>query len=299
MSSEILEITKDQVTVVVPVKNEELAISHVIDELHSEGFKHILAVDGYSTDKTLDILTAKNGVRVISQHGKGKTGAVKTAIENVATPYLLLIDGDYTYPAEDIQRILTHADKYAQVIGVRDRKNISRLHRVGNWVITKSFNVLFGSGLSDVCSGMYLLNTTFAKSLELSSKGFMTEVEIAAQSAVTDSVTEVPIGYRERIGKGKLSTWNGFGILSAVVKLAWKYNPVLLLSAISGLVFIPALGILGWVVYRQLFVGVWHSGWALAGVLLLLFGSQSVTLASMSALIKRMEHKLAQRINSN
>ena len=299
MNAESLSVSKDQVTIVIPVKDEESAIGKVIDELRAEGYGHILVVDGYSTDKTLDICDEKKGIHFISQHGKGKTGAVKTAIENVATPYLLVIDGDFTYPAKDIERLLVHADKYAQVIGVRDRKNISRLHRLGNWVITKTFNLLFDSSLSDVCSGLYLLNTKFAKTLELSSKGFITEVEIAAQTAAKSSVTEVPIGYRERIGQGKLSTWNGFGILSAVVKLAWKNNPVLLLSAIGGLVTIPALGILGWVAYRQLVLGVWHSGLALTGVLLLLFGTQAITAASMSALMKRMEHRLTQRTNRN
>ena len=299
MNDETLSVNKDQVTVVIPVKDEESAIGKVIDELRAEGYGHILVVDGYSTDKTRDILNQTKGIRFISQHGKGKTGAVKTAIENVSTPYLLVIDGDYTYPAKDIERMLTHADKYAQVIGIRDRKNISPLHRLGNWVITKFFNLLFGAGISDVCSGMYLLNTEFAKQLELSSKGFITEVEIAAQSASKSSVADVPIGYRERIGEGKLSTWNGFGILTAVMMLAWKYNPILLLSAFAGLVLIPAFGILGWVGYEQIAMGVWHSGWALVGVLLLLLGSQAITIGSISALIKRMEHRIGLRIDKN
>ena len=280
-------ITKDQLTIVVPVKNEELAIRPVIDELLEEGYSNILVVDGYSTDKTMQILKEKKGVRFISQHSGGKTGAVKTAIENVTTPYMLVIDGDYTYPAKDIQRLLNHCINYAQVIGVRDRKNISPIHQFGNWVITRAFNLLFGAGLSDVCSGMYLLNTEVAKHLELSSKGFITEVEIAAQTATNHNVTEVPIGYRPRIGKGKLSTWNGFGILSAVARLAWKNNPLFFFSAIASLAIIPALGILGWVAFQQFSARIWHSGWALMGVLVLLFASQAIAVATeIAAAIK-------------
>jgi dolichol-phosphate mannosyltransferase len=291
-----MPITKDQLTIVIPVKNEELAISPVIDELLEEGYSNILVVDGYSTDKTLQILEEKKGVRFISQHSGGKTGAVKTAIENVTTPYLLVLDGDYTYPAKDIQRLLNHCLNYAQVIGVRDRKNISAVHRFGNWVITRTFNLLFGAGLSDVCSGMYLLNTEVAKHLELSSKGFITEVEIAAQTAANHDVTEVPIGYRSRVGDGKLSTWNGFGILSAVLRLAWQHNPLLLFSTIASLAMIPALVILGWVLFEQYTVSVWHSGWALMGVLILLFASQATAVATMSALIKRSEQRITNRI---
>jgi glycosyltransferase involved in cell wall biosynthesis len=296
LKPEYTPLNKENLTIVIPVKNEELAISLVIDELLLEGYSDILVVDGYSTDKTLQILgERKKSVRLVSQHGGGKTGAIKTAIENVTTPYLLVLDGDYTYPAKDIQRLLNHCVNYAQVIGIRDRKNISSVHRLGNWVITRSFNLLFGAGLSDVCSGMYLLNTEVAKHLELSSKGFITEVEIAAQTAANYNVTEVPIGYRPRVGKGKLSTWNGFGILSAVVRLAWQHNPLLLFSTIASLAMIPALVILGWVLFEQ-YVGVWHSGWALMGVLMLLFASQAIAVASVSALVKRSEQRITNRI---
>lgn len=60
---------------------------------------------------------------------------------------------------------------------------------------------------------MYLMNTQVACELELSSKGFITEVEIASQAATRYSITKVPIGYRQCIGKSKLATINGFSIL--------------------------------------------------------------------------------------
>jgi glycosyltransferase involved in cell wall biosynthesis len=167
-----MPIAKDQVTIVIPVKNEELAINLVIDELIQEGYDNILVVDGYSADKTLQIIEAKKGVTLIQQHGKGKTGAIKTAIENVTTPYMLILDGDYTYQAKDIQRLLNHCANYAHVIGVRDRKNIGLTHRFGNWIITKAFNLLMGTHLSDICSGMNLLKTDVAKNIELGSSHF-------------------------------------------------------------------------------------------------------------------------------
>jgi glycosyltransferase involved in cell wall biosynthesis len=294
-----LPVAKDDITVVVPVKNEESAISLVLDELFQEGYSNVLVVDGYSSDDTLRVLGEKEGVQFISQHGRGKTGAVKTAIENVTTPYLLVIDGDYTYPAKDIERLLNHGVSYGEVIGVRDRSNMPKVHRFGNWVVTSAFNLLFGTGLSDVCSGMYLLKTKVAKELELNSGGFDSEVEIASQAVVVSSVTDVPIGYRKRVGKGKLSARYGLNILSAVLRLAWKFNPVLLFSAIASLSMIPALVVLGWVVLDQLSFGVWHSGLALVGVLLLLFASQAFAVATMSALSKRMEQRIIRKISKS
>jgi dolichol-phosphate mannosyltransferase len=296
-----LPISKNDLTVVIPVKNEELAIGSVIDELTQEEYNNILIVDGYSADNTLQTIQERKGVTVtvIQQHGKGKTGAIQTAIENVTTPYMIILDGDYSYPAKDIERLAVHSTKYAQVIGVRDRKNIGYIHRLGNWIITKSFNLLMGTHLSDICSGMYLLRTDVARNLELGSKNFSTEVEIAAQTTAEYTVTEVPIGYRRRIGKPKLSWRSGFAILSAVIGLARKYNPLLLFSAFSMLSIVPAVIILGWVVVRQLAFGIWHSGWALLGVMLLLFASQALAVASTVLLLKRTEKRIIQRLDVN
>ncbi len=291
-------VSKDQVTIVIPVKNEELAIAKVITELLEEGYQNILVVDGYSSDQTQQIVNGHSNINFICQHGKGKTGAVKTAIERVTTPYMLLIDGDFTYPAKDVEHLLAHCSSYAQVIGVRDKKHISRIHQFGNKIITSTFNLLFGAHIADVCSGMYLLNTQVARELELSSKGFITEVEIASQTAAHHNIADVPIGYRERIGKSKLSTINGFGILTSTIKLSRKHNPILFFSTLASTAILPAIGILGWVLYRQYIAGVWHSGWGLVGVLLLLFATQSIAVAATSALLKRMEHRITTRISN-
>ena len=113
-----LELTKDDVTVVLPVLNEEAGVKAVIAEVFRNGYQNILVVDGYSTDNTLQAAQGK-GVNVVTQHGRGKTGAIITAIENVSTPYLLVMDGDYTYNAADIERFLLHATEYDHIVGSR------------------------------------------------------------------------------------------------------------------------------------------------------------------------------------
>ena len=209
-------------TIVIPTLNEQEAIGKVLDELVSMGLKNILIVDGYSSDGTLD--TAKNyPVSVILQHGKGKAGALKTAFEKVKTPYMIVMDGDFTYDPSCIHRFLEHMQSYDQIIGVRnldDKKNMSVVHKLGNKIITKTFNALMGTSLSDLCCGMYTLSNESAKYMDLSSTGFDVEAEIAAQIASYGRITEVPINYRQRIGQQKLSTWkHGFKILNTILKL--------------------------------------------------------------------------------
>ena len=291
-----MTVSRDQVTVVIPVLNEERAIGVVLRELKEHGYGNVLVVDGYSTDKTVEVAN-DNGVRVVYQHGRGKTGALRTAVERVDTPYLVVIDGDATYDPGGIERLLAHADRYDQVIGYRaeGRKNIPWLHRLGNWLITKAFNLLMGTGLSDVCSGIWLLRTEKARQLELNSSGFGLEVEVAAQ--VRDSVTEVPIGYRSRVGKRKLGTWReGLRILTSLVRLARAYNPVLLFSAVASLSIIPACIILGWVGLEVLLWHRWRETWLMLGTMLLLFATQAVAVSTISILLRRMERRIMESL---
>ena len=289
-------VRKDDVTIVVPVLNEEGAIGMVLDELFSCGYRHILVVDGYSKDKTVQIAESK-GVNVVKQHGMGKTGAIKTAIDLVPTPYMVMMDGDYTYVAADIEKFLDHAHNYDQIVGVRSKENISRLHRLGNGIISKCFNLMFDTGLSDVCSGMYLLRTEPARELDLHSGGFNADVEIIAQTAVRGEITEVPIEYRARVGKPKLSTWkNGTQIIYSVLIWTRVYNPVFIFSIAAALAFIPGLAILVWVGLSWLLQRIFYSGWALMAAILLLGAGEALTVGSLSLLIKRSEARITKRL---
>jgi dolichol-phosphate mannosyltransferase len=281
--------------------NEEKAIETVIKEVRSAGFKNILVVDGYSSDKTVDI-AKQNGVKVILQHGRGKAMAIETAVNHVETPYMLVMDCDCTYDPKEALLLMNHIEQFDMVIGARrnGRENIPLMNRFGNWVITKTFNILFGKGFFDVCSGMYLLHTDSAKRLEFSSGGFSVEVEMASQLVMDGSVTEVPVSYRKRVGKQKLSRWrDGSKILFSVINLARRYNPVLLFSSIAALTGIPAIMILLWVLYENIFNHIWHSGYALFGVMLLLLASQGLTVATLSILFKRIERRLLDEIKKS
>ena len=85
-------------------------------------------------------------------------------------------------------------------------------------------------------------------------------------------------------------------ILSAAFGLARRYNPILLYSGLASLSVVPAGLILAWVAIEQLTRHVWHSGWALFGVMLSLVAVQSFTLASVSILTKHVEERLARQI---
>lgn len=114
---------KDYVSVLVPVLNEREAIEDVLDELLSIGIpkKRIIVVDGGSTDGTAELALSK-GVTVVKQFGRGKADAVMTGLELVDTEYVVVIDGDYSYPARyiaDMLRKICNDIRYDEIIGAR------------------------------------------------------------------------------------------------------------------------------------------------------------------------------------
>ncbi len=212
------------VTVVIPVLNEEKAIARVIRNVKEEGYYNILVVDGFSSDDTF-YKAKKNGVNVIYQEGKGKTGAIETAIKNVETKYMVILDGDCTYDPKDIENVISPLSHSDLVIGVRSlgRKNIPLFNRIGNRLINLLFNLLMGTNLQDVCSGMYSLKTDFSKNLTFKTEGFDVEVEIAAQASKYGKVSQVPIRYHDRVGRQKLQpVKDGLRIIFRVLLMAFK-----------------------------------------------------------------------------
>ncbi|HKG72304.1 MAG TPA: glycosyltransferase family 2 protein, partial [Nitrososphaeraceae archaeon] len=289
------------VTIVIPTLNEQEAIGKVLDELFSIGLKNILVVDGYSSDATLD--TAKKyPVLVVSQHGKGKTGALKTAFEKVKTPYMIVMDGDFTYDPSCIDRFLEHMQSYDQILGVRNldnKNNMSVLHKLGNKIITKTFNALMGTSLSDVCSGMYALRTEIAKDMDLSSTGFGVEAEIAAQSASSGRITEVPVNYRQRIGKQKLSTWkHGSKILYTILKLAMTYRPSVFYSIIVCITSLLGIGILADTVLVWSLAKTLAVPWLLIGIFILLIATHFLGIRLEAQMFRRMESNVIRRLTA-
>jgi len=291
-------VTEKDVTIILPVLNEEEGVVAVIDDIRSNGYQNILVVDGYSVDNTVAAAGAK-GVEVAGQHGSGKTGAIITAIEQVSTPYMLVMDGDYTYDAADIQKFLDHARNYDEIVGTRKSENISPLHRLGNGFICALFNALFGTHFSDVCTGMYLLRTSAARNLVLQTTGFSVEAEVLAQMSMLGRATEVPINYRTRIGKAKLVTWvHGFEILKSVLELARIYNPIFLYSITTALAAIPGTAMLLWVLWMWLNGFGFRTGWAITGEILVIIASQAFFVGTLALLMKRNELRIEKVIKS-
>lgn len=291
-----------QVTVVIPVLNEREALEKVLNELFEVPIprERIIIVDGHSTDGT-DKIARKLGVKVVYQNGKGKADAVKEGLSLVETKYAVIMDGDYTYPARYIPRLLEEAvvRRCGEVIGARihGRENIPLLNRLGNRIITLFFNVLYGTRLRDVLSGMYLVDMEHLRDATYEMKGFSIEVEIASHMAgsILD-ICEVPIEYRERLGEKKLKAVHGLKIAIDLLRLVWRYNPVLFIFMVASLLVIPGLALGAYVAYYYFFEGVRYHVKGIIAIVLTASGFNAFLLGVLSLYLKRMELRLRKLV---
>ena len=296
-------IDLSDVTVIIPVLNEAEAIGPVLDEVISICVPHenIIVVDGGSTDGTVEIAKSK-GVRVVPQEGKGKALAIKTGLKYVRTPYVLIMDGDYTYPAKHIPELKAKIlEGYDLVIGARKCEKGSQhpLFRFGNWALTKFFNLLFGTKLTDVLSGMYIIRTRRLREVPFEMPHFSIESEIVAHIASsTGKVAETPIHYRKRLGEKKLNIWHGVAIARDMVRLAWRYNPAFFIFGLGALLLVPGVVLGAWVGYHYFFTGIKYYVKGLIAILLTTAGILSMFQAIMALYIKRIEMRTRQQIEN-
>ncbi len=197
--------------IVLPAHNEELAIGGVIDEIRNTVSNvDILVVDNNSTDKTATIARNK-GIRVIFEPKTGKGNAFRAGIANTKADLIIMMDADFTYPAYYIPEIQVMLKHYPIVIGSRLRGwcqpgSITRLNTFGNRGLCLLASILYGTKISDMCTGYWGFRRNILHSMNLKIEDFLLEAELFSEAALHKyPIAEIPIHYCRRKGVTKLS----------------------------------------------------------------------------------------------
>jgi len=214
--------------VLVPALNEEEGIGSTLSELRQVlGNPFFLVVDGGSKDQTIGI--AKNfGAAVLHQKGQGKGNAIADAIMyiNDDFKYVILIDADFTYPAEyvpEMLEILGNNPDVGMVCGNRFNSHLqlSKMHSLlyfGNRLISFAHNLMNGIQLQDPLTGLRAIRWATIRDWKPKSTGFDIEVELNHQVERQGfKIAEVPIVYRPRLGEKKLKLSDGAVIVKRII----------------------------------------------------------------------------------
>jgi len=214
--------------VLMAVLDEEEGIGPTIAELkqylHGTQF---LVVDGRSRDGTVQIAKSL-GADVIFQEGKGKGDAIGHAIRHVNwdVDYVVLIDADYTYPAEFVPRMIRILEENQEVGMVCGNRFNSHLNwdamrnpfYFGNRFLAFAHNVLNGVEMSDPLTGLRIIRWNILKDWKPLSKGFDVEAELNHRvENMGYQIVEIDICYRPRLGEKKLKLRHGFSILQRMI----------------------------------------------------------------------------------
>jgi len=183
-----LDELTEKVAIIIPTLNEEPSVGSVIDsvpvnDLLEHGFRtYIYVIDGLSVDHTREI-AAQKGAQLVTEKKPGKGAAIQTAFRVIDADYLIVVDGDDTYPISAALEMLRLLQTHDVVIGSRfkgfiDPEAMTRLNVVGNKLLTLFARVLFNDNISDVCTGLWGFRRDAINCLKLHARGFEIEVDI-------------------------------------------------------------------------------------------------------------------------
>jgi len=202
--------TRVKTTIIIPAYNEEEGLPVVLKKIFNliDDSYEVLVVDDGSTDQTARV-SKSFPYRLISHAtncGKGK--AMMTGIREARGKNVVLIDADDTYPPETILDITKALDDYDYVVASRSsgHGNIPAFNRIGNAIFRNSIRYLYGFTAYDPLTGLYGLKKEHLEKMNLNSRGFGIEAEIAIKAGTMRlKIKDIPIVYGERIGEAKLS----------------------------------------------------------------------------------------------
>lgn len=241
-----------KIAVLIPCYNEELTVEKTVSD-----FKCVLpnadiyVYNNNSKDRTKE-LALKAGAIVRDEYRQGKGAVVRSMFRDIDADVYIMVDGDDTYPAEEVDGLITPVleGKADMVIGDRlsstyYTENKRPFHNFGNSLVKGLINFLFKSDLNDIMTGYRSFSKKFVKCMPVMSDGFQIETEMTIFALTNNmQVVNVPITYRDRPegSESKLNTFSdGFKVLLTLFNLFKDNRPFLFFGCLSLIIFILGL----------------------------------------------------------
>lgn len=204
------------VDVIIPALNEAEAIAKVIGDVPSDLVHRIIVVDNGSSDETVEV-AERAGAIVLHQPIRGYGAACLMGIGFLATQSrqpdtVVFLDGDYSDHPEELPRLVDpitndEADMVigSRTLGNRTRGSLTPQQVFGNRVATVLLKWIYGYSFTDLGPFRAIRwDKLQALGMKDMNYGWTVEMQVkAAKQALR--CREVPVSYRQRIGKSKVS----------------------------------------------------------------------------------------------
>ncbi|HKG15572.1 MAG TPA: glycosyltransferase [Pyrinomonadaceae bacterium] len=240
-----------EVAVLIPCYNEEQTIARVVESFRAELPRaRVYVFDNNSTDRTVEE-ARRAGAEVFHEPRQGKGFVVQSMFRMVDADFYVMVDGDDTYPADAVHRLLAPvaAGDADMAVGSRlhaeSRSQFKQLNRAGNRLVRATLNFIFRVRLSDILSGYRAFNRKFVKGLPLFGGGFEIETELTIKAVGRGfRLVEIPVDLVPRPdgSHSKIRFMrDGFLILNTTLALFRDYKPLTFFGAVGLFLALVAL----------------------------------------------------------
>ncbi|MCB9092118.1 MAG: glycosyltransferase family 2 protein [Halobacteriovoraceae bacterium] len=229
-------MTKKDICIIIPALNEEKSIPLVLKNIETQRVEEIIVCDNGSIDETAAI-AQKAGATVVYEPHRGYGAACLKGLESMGdyrSKIIAFIDADYSDNPLELTELYQKIDEgYDLVIGSRMRgrkqKGALPLHaQFGNWLSCQLLDMFYnGRGVFSDLGPMRVIRGEKLYQMGMSDRNFGWTIEMQIKALKKGyRCCEVPVSYKKRIGKSKISG-TILGSLKAgfiILKSFWKYR---------------------------------------------------------------------------
>lgn len=213
-----------RISVLIPAFNEEKSIARVIKELPKGFVDEIVVIDNGSTDATREV-ALRQGTKVVEERRRGYGSACLKGLASIGeTDIVVILDGDYSDYPEQITRLVEpiasgKADFVigSRVLGETEDGALTPQQYWGNKLAVFLIYRIFSYRFTDM-GPFRAIRFESLKNLNMTDKDFGWNAEMQVKAVRYGlKIIEVPVDYRRRIGKSKIS-----GTITGTIKAGSK-----------------------------------------------------------------------------
>ena len=216
-----------KISVIIPALNEERSIGQVLSAIPQELNPKVIVVDNGSTDSTAQV-AADLGAFVVQEPHRGYGRACLRGMEALTDPDIVVfLDADYSdYPEEMRLLVEPIANNQADFVvgsrmrGKRQKSALPPHAQFANWLFGVLLRMFFGYRFTDL-GPFRAIRYSSLQQLGMVDRNFGWTVEMQIKAVRHHlRILEVPVSYRVRIGKSKI-TGTVAGSIKAGSKIIW------------------------------------------------------------------------------
>ena len=225
-----------RISVIIPAFNEEQSIKKVINEIPKDLISEVVVVNNNSTDNT-EATALEAGTTVLFEEYRGYGAACLKGINYLSInppDILVFLDGDYSdYPQEIgklVKPILEENYDFvigSRVIGKREKGALPFQSRAGSLIAGFLIWLFWRTKYTDL-GPFRAIKYQHLIDLNMKDKWFGWTVEMQIKAAKKNyKILEVPVSYRKRIGKSKVTGTIRGTILASLIIMKTIFSELL------------------------------------------------------------------------